>query len=277
MTNHNYYLPSALWNIASLDKTHLTFCSHLIGFASQGRQFFKSVQTLAQELCRSENTVRKAMQHVVDLGIAVLVKERKGQSSIYDLSDEWKEKLGIAKAEDTPLKSCGGTPSNVEGEVNNINIKTNITTTTRESRIKKLVKTAKQKIQSKPPVEPVVYELDELEVIPEAAVQIVEEENRKSHRTKIPIDTLDVLLKFIAWNKDNYPRMDHDFFCSMFRGFVKRERAPLPEWLMKSYKAWKPRKQKDFQMVKQSKLADFEEMEQEHIDEVHFEQALSAY
>ena len=266
MNQHNYFLPSVLWNIASLDKTHLTFCSHLIGFASQGRQFFKSVQTLAQELCRSENTVRKAMQHVVDLGIAVLVKERKGQSSIYDLSDEWKEKLGIVKAEDTPLKSCGGTPSNVEGEVNNINIKTNITTTTRESRIKKLVNSAKQKIQSKPPAEPVVYELDKLDTVPEVAAQIVEAENRKAHRTKVPIDPADVLKKFVTWNRDNYPEMDHDFFCSMFRGFVKRERAPVPEWILNTYRDWKAQRRGATRVVRQSALSEFEEKASNYLE-----------
>lgn len=266
MQGHNYYLPHELWNITSFDKSHLTFCSHLIGFCKQGRNYFKSVQTLASELCRSENTVRKAIQHVVDLGIAVLVEERKGQSSVYDLSPEWKEKLGITKAESNPLKSCGGTPSNIEDEVNNINIKTNITTTTGESRIKSLFKSVEKKIQSKPPAKKVVYDLDALEQVPEVAVQIVEEENRRPQRRKVPINLSDVFGKFIAWNRDNYPSMDSDFLCSMFRGFVRRERAPIPEHVLNAYRA--QRAEPALRQPRQSPLSQAEEMEKEFFGEL---------
>lgn len=266
-------IPNVIFNAEGFGKAEWTFFDKLIYFAKLGKDAFLSANSLAEAAGCGLTRAKEAMKRMVELGICKVKKKRKGKTTIYVLTDEWKAyALGksVKNQEDNkPSQKTTTTQSENDHEViqsNSPQTKSYITTTREEKNsVKADVKQTRQVSVSKPKPKPkpksiptkVVYCLKSLlqgNTIPDSAIKVIEDENQKPQRQRRPLDPSDLFAKFLTINLKHYDEMDEEFFVSRLRGFAAREvhftiKAPQPRY----------RDNRTGNAPRKSALAEFEE------------------
>lgn len=179
---------------------HHVILSNAVGFAQKGLQLYKSLSTLADESNCDPKTIKRAMTYLIAEGYIVVVKERAGLTTIYDLADKLKKELKIGKY---------ATPTLDKTPNERISKRSKTITTTVRKKVKNSIISLK--------------ELFKQRKAPEEVQQIVEAENTQPHRENAPLDFRLVWAKFLAHHKDRTPNMTPLHMLRLFRGWCERE------------------------------------------------------
>ncbi len=182
--------------------------TQLYYFSFAGRKFFKSVKSLAKDCFCSPRTIQRHLRALEAMGLIVCVDKRDHQTWIYEFSDPWKRLLGLSPSEPESHAVDDKTMPKVK-------VKRSKRITTPEE----------------PKVESNVIELEKLleeSIIPDKALEIVEDENEQPQRKNAPLDTWDVLKRYLEYHVANTKFMTAPFFYKMFKGWVRSEYLRRP-------------------------------------------------